>query len=61
MRISPLSRYSFNVDENRRALNPVLHIHQQVGSAREDFSSRLFLQNGDGRFKIFWLKILKFW
>ena len=36
-------RYSFNVDDNRRALDPMLHIHQQVGSTREDFASRLIL------------------
>jgi hypothetical protein len=54
-------RYPLYIDENRRALDPVLHIHQQVGSTRKNFGCRLFLQNVHGRLKIFWLKMFKFW
>jgi hypothetical protein len=54
-------RYPLYIDENRRALDPVFHIHQQVGSTCKDFGSRLILQNGHSRFKIFRFTIFKFW
>ncbi len=45
-----------------RALNPVLHIHQQVGPAREDFGGRLiFAEWIAASLMILWLKIFKFW